>query len=74
MGLAALALLSVCAGFSRRKTREVEARQAVELRIEVDEEDIDARRFYERHGFVVVGGTDGDNEEGAPDLRLEWQP
>ena len=26
MGLAALALLSVCAGFSRRKTREVEAR------------------------------------------------
>ncbi|HET7821562.1 MAG TPA: GNAT family N-acetyltransferase [Ornithinibacter sp.] len=33
-----------------------------------------AVRFYERHGFVVVGGTDGDNEEGAPDLRLEWRP
>lgn len=29
-----------------------------------------AVRFYERHGFVVVGGTDGDNEEGAPDLRM----
>ncbi len=33
-----------------------------------------AVRFYERHGFVVVGGTDGDNEEGAPDLRMRWAP
>ena len=33
-----------------------------------------ARRFWARHGFVVVGGTDGDNEEGAPDLRLAWTP
>ena len=33
-----------------------------------------AVRFYERHGFVVVGGTDGDNEEGAPDLRMRWTP
>jgi ribosomal protein S18 acetylase RimI-like enzyme len=31
-----------------------------------------ARRFYERHGFVVVGATDGDNEEGAPDIRYRW--
>jgi GNAT superfamily N-acetyltransferase len=28
-----------------------------------------ARRFYERHGFVAVATTDGDNEEGAPDIR-----
>jgi GNAT superfamily N-acetyltransferase len=33
-----------------------------------------AVRFYERHGFVLVGGTDGDNEEHAPDLRMEWRP
>ena len=33
-----------------------------------------AVRFYERHGFVLVGGTDGDNEEGAPDLRMAWRP
>jgi GNAT superfamily N-acetyltransferase len=33
-----------------------------------------ARRFYERHGFVVVGGTDGDNEEGMPDVRYRWLP
>jgi len=31
-----------------------------------------ARRFYERHGFVAVGMTDGDNEEGAPDVRYRW--
>ena len=33
-----------------------------------------ARRFYERHGFVATGTTDGDNEEGAPDVRYEWRP
>jgi GNAT superfamily N-acetyltransferase len=32
-----------------------------------------ARRFYERHGFVAVAVTDGDNEEGAPDIRYHWQ-
>ena len=33
-----------------------------------------ARRFYERHGFVATGSTEGDNEEGAPDVRYEWSP
>ncbi len=33
-----------------------------------------ARRFYARHGFVETGGTDGDNDEGEPDVRLEWRP
>lgn len=27
-----------------------------------------ARRFYERHGFVATAWTEGDNEEGAPDV------
>lgn len=31
-----------------------------------------ARRFYERHGFVAIAVTDGDNEEGAPDVRYHW--
>ena len=31
-----------------------------------------ARRFYERHGFVAVAFTEGDNEEGAPDVRYHW--
>jgi GNAT superfamily N-acetyltransferase len=31
-----------------------------------------ARRFYERHGFVVVATGDGSgNEEGEPDVRYE---
>jgi ribosomal protein S18 acetylase RimI-like enzyme len=33
-----------------------------------------ARRFYERHGFVVVAMTDGDNEEHEPDVHYRWRP
>ncbi len=32
----------------------------------------DARRFYIREGFREVRMTDGDNEEGLPDVMLEW--
>lgn len=32
-----------------------------------------ARRFYERHGFVAIEATDGDNEEGAPDIHYGWR-
>jgi GNAT superfamily N-acetyltransferase len=31
-----------------------------------------ARRFYERHGFIVVGSTEDDNEERAPALHYRW--
>jgi GNAT superfamily N-acetyltransferase len=34
-----------------------------------------ARRFYERHGFVVAALGDGTtNEEHQPDVRYEWRP
>lgn len=33
---------------------------------------VGARRFYERHAFVHAGGTDGDNEEQAPDILFRW--
>lgn len=33
---------------------------------------VGARRFYERLGFIAVAETDGDNEEGAPDVRYHW--
>jgi ribosomal protein S18 acetylase RimI-like enzyme len=34
-----------------------------------------ARRFYERHGFVVESLGDGSaNEEGQPDIRYVWRP
>lgn len=32
-----------------------------------------ARKFYQHHGFIEVGHTDGDNEEGLPDVQLRWQ-
>jgi GNAT superfamily N-acetyltransferase len=31
-----------------------------------------ARRFYEANGFHVEARTDGDNEEGLPDIRYGW--
>lgn len=31
-----------------------------------------ARRFYERQGFAAAQWTDGENEEGAPDVRYQW--
>jgi len=42
------------------------------LALWVFEMNVPAQRFYERHGFVAVRRTDGDNEEGAPDIRYVW--
>ena len=33
-----------------------------------------ARRFYAREGFVEVRRTEGDNEEGLPDVLFAWKP
>jgi putative acetyltransferase len=33
-----------------------------------------ARAFYDARGCVVVAATDGDNEEGLPDVQYEWRP
>jgi GNAT superfamily N-acetyltransferase len=33
-----------------------------------------ARRFYAREGFVEVGRTEGENEEGLADVLLAWKP
>jgi chorismate mutase/GNAT superfamily N-acetyltransferase len=39
----------------------------------VFETNLDAQRFYRRHGFGEVRRTDGsDNEEREPDLELAW--
>ncbi len=32
-----------------------------------------ARRFYARHGFVEADRTNGENEEGLPDILLTWR-
>ena len=42
------------------------------LRLHTFSRNADARRFYERHGFVAVAFGDGTgNEEGEPDVRYE---
>ena len=42
-----------------RAIAEVRLRGGGEMHINVDEDDVDARRFYERHGFVnIEPGTD----------------
>ncbi len=33
----------------------------------------DARRFYRREGFTEIRQTEGDNEEGLPDILLRWE-
>ena len=44
------------------------------LRLWTFESNVGARRFYERHGFSARDRTDGDNEEGAPDILYVWEP
>jgi GNAT superfamily N-acetyltransferase len=41
------------------------------LRLWTFQPNLHARAFYERHGFVAVKFTDGDNEEGVPDVMYE---
>ena len=45
-----------------------------ELSLWTFQQNLRARRFYERHGFVVVTETDGrDNEEKLPDVLYRWR-
>lgn len=51
---------------------EVAKRERDALDLWTFESNTGARRFYERHGFVAVARSTGDNEEGEPDLRYHW--
>ena len=43
------------------------------IRLYTFQENTDARRFYERHGFrAIVFGDGSGNEEGCPDVLYEW--
>lgn len=61
-------------GVGSRLVALAQERRPEGLALWVFASNVPAVRFYERHGFAVVGGTDGDNDEGAPDLRMEWRP
>ena len=48
--------------------------QAAELTLWTFQQNLRARRFYERHGFTVAMETDGaDNEEKLPDVLYRWR-
>jgi ribosomal protein S18 acetylase RimI-like enzyme len=41
----------------------------------VFQQNLQARRFYERHGLSLIERTEGDgNEERMPDARYAWRP
>ncbi|WEX85927.1 GNAT family N-acetyltransferase [Sinorhizobium garamanticum] len=59
-------------GVGARLLREAKKRAPDELNLWTFERNADAHRFYEREGFVAVGRTDGENEEGLPDILYRW--
>jgi ribosomal protein S18 acetylase RimI-like enzyme len=62
-------------GLGARLLAEAKERRAAGLRLWVFQRNERARRFYERHGFVCLRLTDGEeNEEGEPDALYEWLP
>lgn len=61
-------------GIGTRLIEVARAQRPTGLKLWTFQANARARRFYRRHGFVETGSTDGDNEEGAPDVRYEWSP
>ena len=44
-----------------------------DVRLWTFQQNVAAQKFYAKQGFVEINRTDGDNEEGLPDLLLEWR-
>lgn len=62
-------------GLGRRLLDYAKAENPAEIALWVLAQNEDALRFYAREGFVETARGDGaDNEEGLPDIRMEWQP
>ncbi len=60
-------------GVGSRLIDLAKARSPKGLECWVFQSNLDALRFYGRHGFIEVERTDGStNEEQAPDVRLRW--
>ena len=60
-------------GIGRELLSAVKAQSAGEIQLWTFQANDDARRFYEREGFVAIEETDGrGNEEKVPDVRYIW--
>ena len=60
-------------GIGSRLIEKAKAQSTGELVLWTFESNIGAQRFYQRHGFVEIDRTEGDNEEGAPDIKYRWR-
>jgi N-acetylglutamate synthase-like GNAT family acetyltransferase len=59
-------------GIGARLLKYVVATSTLPIRLYTFQANLDARRFYERHGFLAVEFTDGQaNEERCPDVLYE---
>ncbi len=59
-------------GIGARLLEYVVATSTLPIRLYTFQANLDARRFYERHGFLAVEFTDGQaNEERCPDVLYE---
>jgi len=62
-------------GLGKRLLERAKAECPEGLSLWVLDENTDALRFYAREGFCETARGDGsDNEEGLPDIKMEWQP
>lgn len=60
------------AGIGASLLHEAKKRAPDELNLWTFEHNTNAQRFYEREGFIAVRRTDGENEEGLPDILYSW--
>lgn len=60
------------AGIGKRLMDEAKAICGREMKLWTHVANIDAHRFCEREGFAEADRSDGDNEEGLPDILYRW--
>ena len=61
-------------GLGSSLLRRAQRAASTPLRLWAFQRNTNARRFYERHGFIEVAHTEGENEEREPDVLYLWEP
>lgn len=60
------------AGIGRKLLERAKVQSNGALTLFTFEVNENAQRFYEKHGFVIIG-RGSDNEENLPDIQYEWK-